>query len=375
MRRLIAIVLALVLVLSLVGCGENKPPQTEPTVPTETEEAKESTATPSSSAETTEPASKESSAEETTVPVPTESSAELPTETEPAPAERTVCTAKLLEDSMNDEKAGLTYQILPDIENVGPTEFAVIGESSILILDAQAFRLQHYKDGQYFETISLPQKYYFRLCVMGENAYLLEEGGLLKIDLNTKAQSAIPLPYVRTKDWHFILEQYDENLFEEDGKLYLVTREHGSFCLNEATQSFEQVSSNATYAINRSEDGKEILVTKGDRSWTIEAENCEGNVIGFEDDVLYFWLRNPNLIPGGDENIDPDYERCHILKCAAGEDDTEESFVYGYLQGWGMFPWCFAKVAPDGSVYVLALYEESFAVYKLKVGAEDIVSP
>jgi len=371
MKKRTAVALVLLLVLSLTGCGENKTPQTEPTVPTETEGAKESTAATSSSAQTSEPAPPESLAEETTASAPTESSAELPTETEPAPAGRVACTTVLLEGSMNDEMIGVTYQIFPDLENLGPTEFAVISESDILILDTQAFRLQRYKDGRYSETISLPHKYYFRLCVIEENAYLLEEGGFLKIDLNTKAQSVIPLPYVRTKDWHFVLEQYDENLFEQDGKLYLVTREHGSFCLNEETQSFEQVPSNATYTNSHSEDGKEILVEKGDRRWMIKAENCEGNVIGFEDEALYFWLRDPN--PYGDEP--PGYEfYCHILKCTTGEE-AKESLVQVFNLGWGLFPWCFARVAKDGYVYALVLYDQTFAVYKLNVGVEDIGEP
>ncbi len=363
MKRLIAMALALVLVLSLAGCGEN-PPQTEPTVPSEAEATK---------AETTAPAPTESSAEETTTPTPSESSAELPTETEPAPSERIACTAKLLEGRMNDEKTGVIYHIEPGIENLGPTEFAVISESDILILDPQAFRLQRYKDGQYCDTFSLPEKEWFRLCVKEENAYVLTRDSLLKVDLNTKGQSVIALPYLTKDEGQNILGLNVNDMFEQDGKLYLVTYEYGSFCLNEEAQTYEEVPANTTYAISRINKGKEILVEKGNLRWTIDAENCEGNVIGFgENGVLYFWLRNPNLIPGGDENIDPDYERCHILKCVAGDGGTEESYVYNYQQGWGLFPWCFAKAGTDGSVYVLVLRYEDFVVYKLNVGVEDI---
>jgi hypothetical protein len=172
----------MLLLLSLAGCGENKPPQTEPIVPTETEGTKESTVEPSSSAETTEPAPTESSAEETTVPAPSESSAELPTETESAPAERAACTTKLLEGSI-DEKTGVTYYLASDGAYRAPNDFAVINEKDIVILDNVSCRLQRFKDGQYFDTVNLPEDLgdYYELCVIGESAYVLANGSLAAI--------------------------------------------------------------------------------------------------------------------------------------------------------------------------------------------------
>ncbi len=289
--------------------------------------------------------------------------------------ERTACTTVLLEAPINDEKTGVIYEILPDLENRGPTEFAVINENDILILDIQASRLQRYKDGKYFETISLPDKYYLRLCVIGETAYVLTSDCLLEIDLNTKKQSIISLPFVQKEASDYMLTQYADNIFEQNGKLYIVTHEFGSFCLNEETQKVEPVSADTTYTINRSEDGKPIYVTKGDRNWTIDidVEGYYGNVIGFEDDVLYFWLRDSYPRYNFPDMSWAQY--CRILKCVAGKDGAEESFVDVFNMSWGLFPWCFGRVAGDGYVYTLVLYNQTFVVYKLNVGAEDIVSP
>lgn len=370
MKKLIVVALALLLVLSLSGCGENKPPQTEPTVPTETEGTKESTVAPSSSAETTEPAPTESSAEETTVPAPPESSAELPTETESAPAERAACTTKLLEGSI-DEKTGVTYYLASDGAYRAPNDFAVINEKDIVILDNVSCRLQRFKDGQYFETISLPEEECKRLCVMGENAYVLMRGSLLKIDLNTKEQSTVALPYLTKDEGQNILGLYVNDMLEQDGKLYLVTEVYGNFCLNEATQEVEKTAStNVPYRSWRDGGlgGKEIRVAKGDRRWTINAPNRSGDVIGFgEDGIVYFYLEDGNL-----KREDEGY--CRILKCDAGKGVVAESIVD--VSKWILSTQnTFAKLGADGSVYVLALRENDFAVYKLNVGAEDIVSP
>ena len=368
MKRFVAMALALLLVLSLAGCGENKPPQTEPTVPTETEAAKESTVTPSSSEKTTEPAQTEPSAEETTVPAPTESSAELPTETESAPVERAACTTKILEGS-TDEKTGVTYYLASDGAYRAPNDFTVINEKDIVILDNVSCRLQRFKEGQFFETVSLPEGLgeYYELCVIGENAYVLANESLVKADLNTKKISVISLPDPEGMNANYFGLAVNDML-EEDGKLYLVSELYGNFCLNEETQEVEKTAStNVPYRSwrNGGLGGKEILVSKGGQNWTIDAPNRSGDVIGFgEDGILYFYLEDLNL-KREDEGC------CRILKCAAGGEIVAESFVD--VSKWILSTQnVFAKLGADGSVYVLALHEDDFAVYKLNVGAEDI---
>ena len=368
MKKIIAVALALLLVLSLSGCGENKPPQTEPTVPTETEGTKESTVAPSSSAETTEPAPTESSAEETTVPAPPESSAELPTETESAPAERAACTTKLLEGSI-DEKTGVTYYLASDGAYRAPNDFAVINEKDIVILDNVSCRLQRFKDGQYFDTVNLPEDLgdYYELCVIGESAYVLANGSLVKVDLNTKELSTITLPNPEKETANY-MGLYVNNMLVQDGKLYLVTELYGNFCLNEETQEVEKTSSaNMPYSSKRTGgiSGKEIVVAKGDRRWTINAPNRSGDVIGFgEDGIVYFYLKDANLT-----REDEGY--CRILKCEAGKGVIAESIVD--VSKWILSTQnTFAKLGADGSVYVLALHEDDFVLYKLNVGVEDI---
>ena len=371
MKKLIVVALALLLVLSLSGCGENKPPQTEPTVPTETEGTKESTVAPSSSAETTEPAPTESSAEETTVPAPPESSAELPTETESAPAERAACTTKLLEGSI-DEKTGVTYYLASDGAYRAPNDFAVINEKDIVILDNVSCRLQRFKDGQYFDTVNLPEDLgdYYELCVIGDNAYVLANESLVKVDLNTKELSSISLPNPEKETPNY-MGLYVNDMLEQDGKLYLVTELYGNYCLNEEAQEVVKTeSANIPYSSKRAGgiDGKEIVVVKGDRRWMVNAPNRAGDVIGFgEDGIVYVYLYDLDLT-----REDEGY--CRILKCEAGKGVIAESIVD--VSKWILSSQnTFAKLGADGSVYVLALRENDFAVYKLNVGAEDIVSP
>ena len=288
-------------------------------------------------------------------------------EPEPVQAERTACTTKVLEGSMKDEKAGLTFIDGSPVYTHGPCDFALISENDIIILDYAANRLQRYKDGQYFETISLPERPGLRLCVMGENAYVLRGDSLLKIDLNTKEQRTVALPYL-SKD-EGVLGTYVDDMFEQDGKLYLITELYGNFCLNEETQKVEKTSSaNTPYSVKRTGGigGKEIAVIKGARRWTVDAPNRYGYVIGFgEDGIVYFYLYDLNL-----NREDEGY--CRILKCAAGEGVAAESIVD--VSKWIILshPQCFAKLGADGSVYVLALHEDDFVLYKLNVGVEDI---
>ena len=202
---------------------------------------------------------------------------------------------------------------------------------------------------------------------MGENAYVLRGDSLLKIDLNTKEQSTVALPYL-SKD-EGVLGTYVDDMFEQDGKLYLITELYGNFCLNEETQKVEKTSSaNTPYSVKRTGGigGKEITVIKGARRWTIDAPNRYGYVIGFgEDGIVYFYLYDLNL-----NREDEGY--CCILKCAAGEGVAAESIVD--VSKWIILshPQCFAKLGADGSVYVLALHEDDFVLYKLNVGVEDI---
>ena len=374
MKKLTVMVLALLLVLSLAGCGEKKP-GTDPAATSgeatkeETTEASSSERPETTSAEETTPASTESSAElpTETDPAPTEASAEI----DPLPAERTACTTLLLEGRVGGD-AGVTYFLASDGAYRAPGDFAVISENDIVILDNVSTRLQRYKDGQYFETISLPAEIgdCFRFCVIEENAYVLTRDSLLKVDLNTKEQSNISLAFLAQSENDLGL--YVNDMLEQDGKLYLITEVYGNFCLNEEKQEFEKTASaNVPYRSYRvgGFDGKEIRVEKGDRRWTIDAPNRSGDVIGFgEDGIAYVYLYDLDL-----QREDEAY--CRILKCAAGDGVAAESFVdvskciiIGGVNS-------FAKVGRDGNVYVLALYEESFAVYKLKVGYEDIVNP
>ena len=203
-----------------------------------------------------------------------------------------------------------------------------------------------------------------------ENAYVLTRDSLLKVDLNTKEQSNISLASLAQSENDLGL--YVNDMLEQDGKLYLVTEVYGNYCLNEEKQEFEKTASaNVPYRSYRvgGFDGKEIRVEKGDRRWTIEAANRSGDVIGFEEDrIAYVYLYDLDL-----NREDERY--CRILKCAAGEGVVAESFVdvsKCIISAGGR---SFVKGSPEGSVYVLALYEESFAVYKLKVGYEEIVSP
>ena len=365
MKRLVAMTLALLLVLSLAGCGEDKP-ATDHAVTSGEATKEETTAAPSS--EQTAPSSEESSAEPATESesAPAESTAELPTEPEPVPAERAECSARILEGSVFDEKTGVMYYLgLPAY--LVPADFAVISENDILILDSVFHRLQRYKDGAYSETVKLPDQEWQKLCVIGENAYVVANGILLKIDLNTKEQSEISLPASSQDSAYYV-----QSLCEEEGTLYLVLSGHGTYFLNEETQEVEKVASqNEPYSANRvgGIDGKEIRVKKGNRSWTIPAPNCFGDVIGFgEDGILYFCLYDLNLTP-------EDEGYCRILKCAAGEGVVAESFVDISKRVYSEMLHNCEKVGADGNVYVLGLYEEKFIVYKLEVGAEDIREP
>ena len=373
MKKLIYVTLALLLVLSLAGCGRERP-VTDPAgtsgeaTKEETTEAPSSAQAESSPEESTEPAPAESSAEPApeTEPAPAESTAELPTEPEPIPAERAECMSRILEGSVFDEKSGVMYSL--GLSGYwGPTDFAVMNENDILILDSVFHRLQRYKDGEYYETIKLPNQGWQKLCVLGENAYVATNGSLLKIDLKTKEQSEISLP-TSSQD----VAYYVHSLCEQEGTLYLVLSGHGTYFLNEETQEVEKAAGgNEPYSASRvgGIDGKEIRVTKGNRSWLIPAANCSGDVIGFgEDGILYFRLYDLDLTR-------EDEAYCRILKCAAGEGVVAESFVDISKRILAEPPHCFEKVGADGNVYVLGLYEEKFIVYKLEVGAEDIREP
>ena len=360
MKRIMALALAFLLLLSAAGCGADQPSQTGLTVPSGTEATK---------AETTAPAPTESSSEETTESVPTESSEELPPETEPAPAEREQCTARILVGSVYDEKTGVMINMTPGVE-AGPSDFAVINERDILILDMLVHRLQRYKDGAYYETIRLPEDQdCLKLCVIGDNAWVLTLDSLLKVDLNTKKQSSIPLPNM-THSGDGKQGQCVIDMFVEDGKLHLVTGGYGNYSLNEETQALEKAGANAAYNISRigGSSGDNIRVTKGNRSWTVHLPGYfYGDVLGFDQEGnLYYQLTDWNKMPK-----DEGWRR--ILKCDADEGIKAESIVD--TAKWVYRPRGSAKMGSDGNVYIFGLYEEKFIVYKLKVGAEDIREP
>ena len=289
-------------------------------------------------------------------------------EPEAAPVERTECNTKVLEGSI-DEKTGVTYFLASDGAYQAPNDFAVINEKDIVILDSVSCRLQRFKDGQYFDTVNLPEDLgdYYELCVIGESAYVLANGSLVKVDLNTKELSTITLPNPEKETANY-MGLYVNNMLVQDGKLYLVTELYGNFCLNEETQEVEKTSSaNMPYSSKRTGgiSGKEIVVAKGDRRWTIDAMNRSGDVIGFgEDGILYFYLEDGDLT-----REDEGY--CRILKCEAGKGVIAESIVA--VSKWILSTQnTFAKLGADGSVYVLALHEDDFVLYKLNVGVEDI---
>ena len=360
MKKLTAVALAMLLLLSLAGCGEKKP-GTDPAA-TSGEATKE---------ETTETSSSEATSAEETTLAPTEPSAELPTETESAPAERAACTTKLLEGSI-DEKTGVTYYLASDGAYRAPNDFAVISENDLIILDNVSYRLQRFKDGQYFDTVNLPEDLgdYYEICVIGDNAYVLANESLVKVDLNTKELSTITLPNPEKETPNY-MGLYVNDMLEQDGKLYLVTELYGNYCLNEQAQEVVKTeSANIPYSSKRAGgiDGKEIVVVKGDRRWMVNAPNRAGDVIGFgEDGIVYVYLYDLDLT-----REDEGY--CRILKCEAGKGVIAESIVD--VSKWILSTQnVFAKLGKDGSVYVLALRENDFAVYKLNVGAEDIVSP
>ncbi len=361
MKRLTAMALAFLLVLSLAGCGRNRP-ATDPAVSSSEATKEETTAAPSSE-------QAESSPKASSEPTPEESSAELPPETEPAPAEREQCTARILVGSVYDEKTGVMINMKPG-EETGPSDFAVISDGDILILDVLVHRLQRYKDGAYYETIRLPEDQdCLKLCVIGDNAWVLTLDSLLKVDLNTKKQSSIPLPDM-THSGDFKPGQCVIDMFVEDGKLYLVTGEYGNYSLNEETQALEKAGANAAYNISRigGSSGDNVRVTKGNRSWTVHLPGYfYGDVLGFDQEGnLYYQLTDWNKMPK-----DEGWRR--ILKCAADEGIKAESVVD--TAKWVYRPRGSAKMGSDGNVYIFGLYEEKFIVYKLKVGAEDIREP
>ena len=307
-----------------------------------------------------------------TDPAPTEPSAELPAEPKPVPA---ACTTVLLEGRAtktgfgvtNYDETGVAYYDAMDGFYTAPSDFAVISENDIVILDRLASRLQRYKDGKYFETISLPSGAYCQLCMIGEKAYVMTSDSLVTVDLNTKEQTTIPLPNPEGGAVNFFGNVLVSKMLEQDGKLYFITGEFGNYCLNEETREIESVGGAVPYSA-ASRNGDDIRVKKGDRTWSISAKNHIGDVIGFgEDGILYFYLFNERTIPGSEGS-------CRILKCTAGNSNaTVESLVDVSKWIHNRASWCyFAKVAPDGSVYVLALYEDTFTVYKLKVGYEYI---
>ena len=356
-------VIAAALVIGVVaaGCALTDPAKTETP-------AAESTEQTESEASTEESTEAESTAQESTA-AETEPVESTVPETEPAPAEREQCTARILVGSVYDEKTGVMINMTPGVE-AGPSDFAVISDGDILILDVLVHRLQHYKDGTYYETIRLPEDQdCLKLCVIGENAYVLTLDSLLKVDLNTKKQSSIPLPDM-THSGDSKPGQCVIDMLEEDGKLYLVTGEYGNYSLNEETQALEKAGANAAYSISRigGSSGDNVRVTKGNRSWTVHLPGYfYGDVVGFDQEGnLYYQLTDWNKMPK-----DEGWRR--ILKCAADGGIKAESVVD--TAKWVYRPLGSAKMGSDGNVYIFGLYEEKFIVYKLKVGAEDIREP
>lgn len=275
--------------------------------------------------------------------------------------------AKILEGDITDKTTGLVYEAT-SIYNYGPDDFAIINDSDIVILDNLSYRLQRYCGGKYYETIQLPTgQDYLRLYASGRTLYVLSRSSLYMIDLDTKKQTEIMLPYENKDDVQNNFGLLVNDIISINDKIILVTEICGNFSLNVGCTAFEKVPSDYCAFREGGLGGKTISVKLGDQHWDIEADNCCGYPIGRNaDGDLFMYLLDLNL-----SVYDKNY--CRILRYSP--DGMMNAVSTVDISKWAHTPRAFTHMSEDGKVYVLGIYADKFIVYKLEVGKEDIREP
>jgi hypothetical protein len=269
---------------------------------------------------------------------------------------------KILQGSIKDSDHGLTYNTSA-YYNYGPDDFIVLNDSEIIILDNVSCRLQHYKSGVYYETIPLPEgNEYIRLCYSSEGKiYVLSTAFLMEVNLATKDQTFYCLPNYEEFGY------YVEAIIERNRQIILITETLGDFALNKETGKFENAAPDYLVYREGGLGGKEIEVSIGDLSWTVDASNSFGYPLGTDhDNNLFFYCFNM------DHSIsDPEY--CQILKYAQDGNLVASSSVD--TSKWAHTPRTFAHVSEEGNIYLLGLYADSFIIYKINGGEGDVAEP
>ena len=275
--------------------------------------------------------------------------------------------AKILAGDITDKETGLTYEATAII-NYGPDDFAVIDDNDVVILDGLACRLQRYCDGVYFETIQLPNgQKYLRMYASEKMLYVVSRSSLYIINLDTKEQTEVALPYETKDEDQNIFGSYVNDILEADGRLILVTEVYGNYALNKGEKSFEKVPSDYCAFREGGLGGKTICVKMGNQHWDIAADNLCGYPIGTNSDgdlFVYLLDINPSV---GETNY------CRILRYSP--DGMMNAVSTVDISKWAHTPRAFTHMSEDGKVYVLGIYADKFIVYKLEVGKEDIREP
>lgn len=282
-------------------------------------------------------------------------------------AKASTSAVKLLEGDITDKTTGLVCRATP-IYNYGPDDFVVLNDNDIVILDNLSCRLQRYCGGEFFETIPLPAgQDYLRLFASGRTLYVLSRSSLFTIDLDTKKQAEITLPYETKDEGQNTFGLYVNDILEADGKILLVTEVYGNYALEKEATGFQKVPSEY-YAVREGGiGGKTICVKMADQHWDVEADNAYGYPIGKDaEGNLFMYLMDLNLSVG-DKNY------CRILKYSPESEQNAVSTID--VSKWAHTSRTFARMAEDGKVYVLGIYADKFIVYKLEVGSADISEP
>ena len=262
---------------------------------------------------------------------------------------------KILEGDITDKTTGLVCRATP-IYNYGPDDFAVLNDNDIVILDNLSCRLQRYCGGEFFETIPLPAgQEYLRLFASGRTLYVLSRSRLIIIDLDTRKQKDITLPYETKDDAENNFGFLVNDILAIDGKLTLVTEICGNYSFNHEETAFEEVPSDYSVIREGGLGGKTICVKMGNQHWDIDADNAAGYPIGKNaDGDLFVYLLDMNLSVN-DKNY------CRILKYSP--EGTVNAVSTVDVSKWAHTPRTFARMADDGKVYVLGIYVDKFIVY------------